>query len=235
MASRVIAIDGPSASGKSSTAGAVARALGFSHLDSGALYRGVTLVAIRAATEAGESGAGTAAPGDILREAEERGLMLRPDGGGFVTCLEGVPVEDVIRDPDVTAQVSAVAALPAVRDWVNSHLRDLVSGGIDVVVDGRDIGSVVFPEAGLKIFLTASPVTRAERRIRQRGHDVEPHGLQRESDALEARDRADSAREAAPLRQAEDAVALDGTGLTFQEQVDWIVEHARERFGITRA
>ncbi|MGH7657452.1 MAG: (d)CMP kinase, partial [Gemmatimonadales bacterium] len=153
----------------------------------------------------------------------------------FVTCLEGVPVEDMIRDPDVTAQVSAVAAVPAVRDWVNSHLRELVSGGIDVVVDGRDIGTVVFPEAELKIFLTASPVTRAERRIRQRGHDVEPRGLQRESDALEARDRADSAREAAPLRMGEDAIALDGTGLTFQEQVERIVGLARERFGITHA
>lgn len=235
MASRVIAIDGPSASGKSSTAGAVARALGFSHLDSGALYRGVTLVAIRMAAEAGEPGAGTAAAGDILREAEERGLMLRPDSAGFATCLEGIPVEGVIRDPGVTAQVSAVAALPAVRDWVNSHLRELVSGGKDVVVDGRDIGTVVFPEAGLKIFLTASPITRAERRIRQRGHDVEPHGLQRESDALEARDRADSGREAAPLRKAEDAVTLDGTSMTFQEQVDRIVELARQRFGIIGA
>lgn len=223
MASRVIAIDGPSASGKSSTARAVATALGWNHLDSGALYRGVTLVAIGAAAEA--------SPGQILRDAEERGLMLRPDGAGFVTCLEGVPVEDAIRAPDVTAQVSAVAAVPAVRDWVNSRLRALVSDGSDVVVDGRDIGTVVFPEAGLKIFLTASPDTRAERRIRQRGHEVEPERLRRESDALEARDRADSAREAAPLRQAADAVALDGTGLTFGEQVDQIVGLARKRFG----
>ncbi len=231
MASRVIAIDGPSASGKSSTARAVAHALGFSHLDSGALYRGVTLVALR------EAGVGDPLtdrePGEILRAAEDRGLMLQPDGVGFATYLEGIPVEDVIRAGDVTSRVSEIAAVPVVREWVNARLRDLVRAGSDVVVDGRDIGTVVFPAAGLKVFLTASPSIRAERRILQRGDEVEPDRLREESDRLEARDRADAAREVAPLRMAPDAIPLDGTGLTFQEQVDRIVGLARERFGTT--
>jgi cytidylate kinase len=123
--------------------------------------------------------------------------------------------------------VSAVAAVPVVREWINSRLRAMVRAGRDVVVDGRDIGSVVFPDADLKIFLTASPEARAGRRIRQRGMEVEPSRLEAEAAALAARDRADSSRVVAPLRAAEDAVQLDTTALSFAEQVSRIVELAR--------
>ena len=117
------------------------------------------------------------------------------------------------------------------RDWVNERLRALARAGHSVVVDGRDIGTVVFPEAGLKIFLTASPRTRAQRRLRQRGQDVAPADLDRETAMLAARDQADSSRPVAPLRMAPDAVALDGTSLTLDEQVAEIVRLARERVG----
>lgn len=232
MASHVIAIDGPSASGKSSTARAVARALGFVHLDSGALYRGVTLVALREMERRGLPPADPlAAIGaeTILRLAEERGLMLVPDGPGFAVYLEGEPVDSAIRREDVTANVSPVSAVPVIREWVNSHLRALVRAGTDVVVDGRDIGTVVFPDADLKVFLTAEPEARARRRLVQTGSGPTPERLATETAALAARDRADSTRSVAPLRRAEDALDLDTTNLSFEEQVAWIVKKAGER------
>jgi cytidylate kinase len=234
MKGGVIAIDGPSASGKSTTARAVAEALGFAHLDSGSLYRGVTLVAIREAARrerAGEDPLTVVGPEAILRAAEDRGLMLQPDGAGFAAYLEGEPVDQIIRDADVTARVSAVSAVPVIREWINSRLRAMVRAGRDVVVDGRDIGTVVFPDAELKIFLTATPEARAGRRINQRGNPVDPTGLETEAAALAARDQADSTRAVAPLKAAPDAVPLDTTAMAFPEQVRFIVELARPIFG----
>lgn len=233
MSGGVIAIDGPSASGKSSTARAVAETLGFAHLDSGSLYRGVTLVALREGARRGLTAAAAVAdlsPEVILRSAEDRGLMLQSDGAGFAAYLEGEPAEDALRSADVTANVSAVAAIPVVREWVNTRLRAMVRAGQDVVVDGRDIGTVVFPDADLKIFLTASPEARAGRRISQRGIAVVPEHLDAETQALAARDHADSTREVAPLRAAPDAVHLDTTRMDFSEQVRFIVDRARPIF-----
>jgi len=230
----VIALDGPAASGKSSTARAVAEALGFAHLDSGALYRGVTLVALREAARRGKAAGSplsAVAPETILRQAEDRGLMLQPDGAGFCPYLEGVPVDSEIRGTDVTANVSAVSAVPVVREWVNGRLRAMVRAGRDVVVDGRDIGTVVFPDADLKIFLTASPQARAGRRINQRGQEADDSQLEAEAAALAARDQADSTRQVAPLRAADDAVPLDTTAMSFSDQVRFIVELARPIFG----
>jgi cytidylate kinase len=229
----VIAIDGPSASGKSSTARAVAEALGFAHLDSGSLYRGVTLVGLRELARGGvEDGdpAKDLAPETLLRAAEDRGLMLQPDGAGFAAYLEGEPVDDELRSATVTSRVSAVSAMPVVREWINTRLRAMVRAGQNVVVDGRDIGTVVFPDADLKIFLTASPEARAGRRISQRGHAVEAEDLDTEAAALAARDHADSTRAVAPLRRSEDAVHLDTTAMGFNEQVSFIVDRARRVF-----
>jgi cytidylate kinase len=234
MKGGVVAIDGPAASGKSSTARAVAEALGFAHLDSGSLYRGVTLVGIREVARRGRSGddpleiVGAEA---ILRSAEDRGLMLQPDGAGFAAYLEGEPVDADIRGAEVTARVSAVSAVPVVREWINSRLRAMVRAGRDVVVDGRDIGTVVFPDAELKIFLTASPEARAGRRLTQRGGAVDAGGVEAETAALAARDAADSTRAVAPLVPALDAVPLDTTAMTFSDQVRFIVELARPIFG----
>ena len=234
MRGGVVAIDGPAASGKSSTARAVAEALGFAHLDSGSLYRGVTLVGIREAArrdKAGEDPLEVVGAEAILRAAEDRGLMLQPDGAGFAAYLEGEPVDAEIRGAEVTARVSAVSAVPVVREWINTRLRAMVRAGRDVVVDGRDIGTVVFPDAELKIFLTATAEARAGRRINQRGGALDPDGLEAEAAALTARDEADSTRAVAPLKAAPDAVPLDTTAMTFPHQVRFIVELARPIFG----
>jgi cytidylate kinase len=226
----VIAIDGPSASGKSSTADAVARALGLVHLDSGALYRGLTRVALDLA-------GADRLPADgidavvVLAEAGRRELGLKESGHGFVAWLDGRPAEDRIRTPEVTAGVSAVSAVPALREWVDRQLRAAARIGPGAVVDGRDIGTVVFPDAALKVYLIASSRARARRRLEQRGEALDEVRLSAETARLTARDEADSQRAVAPLRMASDALPLDGTDLTFAEQVDWIVGQAR-RLGL---
>ena len=224
----VVAIDGPAASGKSSTARAVAEALGFAHLDSGALYRGAALVAGRACSARSPADLDE---GAILQALRRFPLSLQSVGTGFSVTLAGEPVDDAIRGAEVTALVSAVAALPGIRAWVNGQLRAAAASGRPVVVEGRDIGSTVFPDAALKVFLTASPRARAERRLLQRGEAVAPADLERETALLAARDAADSGRAVSPLRMAPDAVTLDGTGLTFDQQVAAIVGMARERIG----
>lgn len=225
----VLAIDGPSASGKSSTARAVAEALGYFHLDSGALYRGVTLAALRELAKRGEAGADPLSldPEVMLRSAEDLGLVLHPDGVGFAAYLGGEPADVEIRGERVTSHVSPVSALPVVREWVNARLREMVRAGMNVVVDGRDIGTVVFPDAELKVFLTATPEARARRRLAQRGDDVDEAAVTREAGLLAQRDARDSSRPVAPLRQAPDAKLLDTTSMGFDQQVSWIVDQAR--------
>lgn len=224
----VIALDGPSASGKSSTARAVAQALGWSHLDSGALYRGLTLVALEIAS-ARQGRAEDLDPRTIVAAAEDRGLQLHSDGTTFIVYLDGFPKDDAIRTAEVTAHVSAISAMADIRMWVDQRMREMVHGGLSVVVDGRDIGSVVFPAAPLKIFLTATPEARASRRLSQRGQVIDPSALARESGTLAERDRKDSSRDLAPLTQAPDALLLDSTALSFEQQVEWIVARAKEK------
>lgn len=220
---RVVAIDGPAASGKSSTARAVARAIGFHHLDSGALYRALTRVAL----DAGLDAADLDVPA-LLAHAERRGLGLRPEGEDFVPLLDGAPAEHLIRTAEVTAAVSAVSAVPAVRDWANARMRALAEAGVPVVVDGRDIGSVVFPEAGLKVFLYADSVVRALRRLAQQGgREPSNEEVFAEAERLKARDKADASRAVAPLVSPPDALELDTSRLTFEEQVDGIARLAR--------
>jgi len=227
---RVIAIDGPAASGKSSTAAAVARWLGWAHLDSGALYRAVTLAVL---DNLGDEGRGT---GDgwsaqlIVALAEDLPVRLVLVGDAFRPTVAGVDVEETIRSERVTRHVSAIAAIREVRNWVNVQQREAVAGvPRGVVVDGRDIGTVVFPDAPVKVFLTASPEERARRRLAQRGSRIDPAELAREAQALAARDHADSTRPVAPLRAAADAVRLDTTDLSLDEQADRVVALARER------
>ncbi len=216
----VIAIDGPSASGKSSTGSAVARELGWVHLDTGALYRGLTRVALDEGNLSDTR--------SILASAEERGLALSRVGEEVVVLLDGVPAEPVIRSPEVTAAVSEVSALPGVRDWANTRFRAAAEGGVHLVLDGRDIGTAVFPDAPLKIFLTATPSVRARRRLEQLAAEPSPRALAETTARLTARDLADSTRTVAPLRRAPDAVELDTTALGFEEQVERIVALARQ-------
>ncbi len=236
MTLRVIAIDGPAASGKSSTARAVARRLGWAHLDSGALYRAITLAALdnlgEKAGEGGTAGEGWSAQ-RIVGLADGLPVRLVLVGDVFRPEVAGVDVEEAIRSERVTRRVSEVAAIPEVRHWVNVQQRDAAlrhhAGVAGVVVDGRDIGTVVFPDAPLKVFLTASPEERARRRLAQRGGRVDPSELRREAIALAARDQADSTRAVAPLRAAADAVMLDTTRLSLDDQVARVVALARDR------
>lgn len=216
----VIAIDGPSASGKSSTAAAVARVIGAVHLDSGALYRGLTAMALDLADRS---------PAAIIRAAEQRGLQLRQVAGELVPFLDGRDAEPRIRAPDVTDMVSEISAQAPLRDWVNACLRSAVQGTRPVVMDGRDIGTAVFPDAPVKVYLTASPETRARRRLIQRGEAPDEARLAAETARLAERDRLDSSRAVAPLRRAEDAILLDTTGMGFEEQVGEIAGIVRRR------
>lgn len=227
---QVVAIDGPAASGKSSTARAVARAIGFHHLDSGALYRALTRVAL----DAGQDPARLDVPA-VLALAERRGLALRPEGEDFVPLLDGAPAEERIRSPEVTAAVSAVSAVPEVRDWANARMRALAAAGVPIVVDGRDIGSVVFPQAKLKIFLYAKPLVRAMRRLAQRGEEATDEEIHAEADRLKARDQADRSRAVAPLISPEDAVEIDTSKMKFEEQVEGIASLARAVYGLPEA
>lgn len=222
---RVIAIDGPAASGKSSTAARVAARLGWAHLDSGALYRALTLVALD------HLGEGDWSPQRVLALAEDLPVRLVLAEHTFRPEVAGTDVEYVIRAARVTGRVSALAAIPEVRAWVNARQRAAVAGHpAGVVVDGRDIGTVVFPEAPLKVFLTAAPDERARRRLTQQGQAWDGDVVARESAVLAARDAQDAGRAVAPLRAAPDAVTLDTTRLTLDEQVDHIVALAATRF-----
>lgn len=230
MTLRVIAIDGPAASGKSSTAGLVARRLGWAHLDSGALYRAVTLAVL---DNLGASEKGSGAPWSaqqIVALAEKLPVRLVLVVDVFRPEVAGVDVEEAIRTDRVTRRVSEVAAIREVRHWVNVQQREAVLGHPEgVVVDGRDIGTVVFPDAPVKVFLTASPEERARRRLAQRGGRIDPDELRREAQTLAARDLADSTRPVAPMKPAADARLLDTTQMGLEEQVQHVLELARAR------
>jgi CMP/dCMP kinase len=219
----IIAIDGPAGSGKSSTARAVAQRLGFHHLDSGAFYRALTYAALQRGVPVRMWDSLTAA------DLEQLGVSARPADRGFTLRVEGADVADEIRSPAVTEHVSIMARVPAVRDWLMAALRGAAAHA-DLVADGRDIGTVVFPDADLKVFLVADPRERARRRLLQTGLATDDTALDREVARMAVRDRADASRETAPLKQADDARVLDTTGLSFDEQVDHIVAWARETF-----
>jgi cytidylate kinase len=212
----VIAIDGPSASGKSSTAQWVASVLGYLHVDSGSLYRAATAAAIRTGTQPAEW------TEDWILEAA-RAVTLRPGRTSFIAQIAGADAEEEIRGVDVTREVSRVAQLPRVRAWVNGRVRDAAATH-DIVVDGRDMGTAVFPDADLKVFLVADPWERARRRLTQRLErrptDAE---IAEETDRLVQRDAADATQTV----QAKDAVLIDTTYLTQPEQVNRIVALAR--------
>lgn len=207
----VIAIDGPAASGKSSTAQMVAEKLGYLHIDSGSLYRAATAAALRAERDASQW-----TEDGVLRAS--RGIELRPARTSFYPALDGHGIEEEIRGPDVTRYVSRVAQMPRVREWVNDKVR---TAALDrnVVVDGRDMGTVVFPDADLKIFLTADSRERAARRLRQRGTPTSEQMIVDETRRINERDARD-ARQTVP---APDAVIIDTTALTQLEQVERIV------------
>jgi len=218
----VITIDGPAGSGKSTTARALADRLGVRHLDSGALYRALTLAIVRAGVPEGKW--------DSLEPGELDGLdiRLRPDAGVFSVVLDGHPAGEELRSESVTRLVPVLARVPAVRTRLLALQRSALEFG-GLVADGRDMGTVVFPEAPLKVFLTASIEERARRRLAQEAKPIDPAALRAEAERLGRRDRSDSERPVAPLREAQGALVLDTTRLSFEEQVDRIVAALRAR------
>lgn len=218
---RVIAIDGPAGAGKSTVAQAVAKRLGFVRVDTGALYRGVAL----AARERGLSWQDGAALGALAGALD---LRFESGEGGPRLHIDGKDRDDELRTTDVAEGASEVSKHSEVREALLSVQRRLGEAG-GVVLEGRDIGTVVFPDAEVKVFLTASPEARADRRYR----DLGARGVEADRDELlrsiQERDKRDSTRALAPLVAAEDAVHLDSTDLSFDEVVGRIVELAQAR------
>jgi cytidylate kinase len=213
----IVAIDGPAGSGKSTVARGVARRLGLTYLDSGALYRAITLLALENQVDLSDGAA-------LGRLAEQSSLELRERDHDYVqVLLNGRDVSEQIREPRVTGASSKVAAHPEVRAVLLGKQRSLISAG-DYVIEGRDIGTVVAPDAPVKVFLTADPDVRA----RRRAAELERRGLRAEANevraAIEQRDLLDSTRSAAPLRPADDAVRLDTTDMDADEAIERVVQ-----------
>lgn len=218
----VVTVDGPAGSGKSSTARAVADALGFRHLDSGALYRALTWALL----DRGEDPDRWEALGPS--DFEDLRVRLEPTETGYDVRVGGHRVTDELRSPRVTAQVSHLARLPAAREALLDLQRQAGAYG-RLVADGRDMGTVVFPEADLKVFLVADLRERARRRLLESGaEDPASEEVASEAERLRQRDARDSGRAHAPLRKPDGAWELDTTELSFEEQVRAVVARVRQ-------
>jgi cytidylate kinase len=203
----VVAVDGPSGSGKSTVSRRLAAALGAQYLDTGAMYRAVTWAALDSGIDPQDAEA-------VAKVAGEIDLEVGTDPDAPYTRVGGTPVDRAIRGPEVTAAVSAVAAVPWVRQLLVAQQRKIIGAAGRVVVEGRDIGTVVAPDADLKVYLTASPDARAWRRSAETAADLSATAAD-----LDRRDRLDSTRAADPLQQAADAVVLDTTELGIDQVV----------------
>ena len=220
-----IAIDGPAGAGKSTLARQLARELNYCYVDTGAIYRTVGLAAQRAGVAPEDSGRVVELlPGldvDLTYGADGQQRML----------LGGEDVSQAIRQPEMSMYASRISAIPQVRDFLLQMQRDLAATR-NVIMDGRDIGTVVLPNASVKIFLTAAPETRAARRyaeLREKGMDITYEEVLTD---LMRRDENDSTRAAAPLRQAEDAVLVDTTGMNFEQSVQKLLDTVQERLSL---
>jgi cytidylate kinase len=207
----VIAIDGPAGAGKSTIASRLAKTLGYINLESGAMYRALALKSIEAGIAAED---GTA----LLALAKRSSIELVPTEAGNRVLLDQRDVSARIRERDVTDAASRVSVHPEVRQWAVSRLRAMGAEG-GVIMEGRDIGTVVFPDAEVKIFLDAAPHVREERRVTQVNAQDDPARAEKLKQALRDRDRRDSTRDTAPLKAAEDAVHIDSSTLSIEEVI----------------
>ena len=223
MSKLIIAIDGPVGSGKSTVARRVAELLGYTHLDSGAMYRSIAWKALR-------DGVALDSPAQLAALAEAARIDLVPRGGKLHVVLDGEDITDLIRTREVSHAASVVAVVPGVRHpMVAEQRRAGAHGGI--VMEGRDIGTAVFPHADLKVFLDASPEVRAERRQRELQEKGEGLELEKVLADMRERDRRDREREMSPLVRAADAIVVDNTAMDGEETARVIVLCAREKAG----
>lgn len=214
----IIVIDGPAGSGKSSTARAVADQLQIEYLDSGALYRTATLIYIDANRDQDM----------FFNLLNQKKISFRYDDQTFHVEIDGLPVTDDIRSPRVAKYVSEVAAMPQVRTFVNNLMHKAVANGI-YIAEGRDLGTAVFPDAELKFFMSAELEERARRRYEERKDDNPDLTFKEVKENIAQRDRKDSKREADPLKKAEEAIEIDTTDLTFEQQVNQICSEVKQR------
>lgn len=217
----IIAIDGPAGAGKSTIAARLARTLGYVNLESGAMYRALALEAIEKDTSFDDEAA-------LVKLADASRIQLEPTIGGNRTLLDGKDVSARIRERDVTEGASRVSVHPKVREWMVSHQRAMGADG-GVVMEGRDIGTKVFPDADLKIFLDADPVVREERRMAQ--HKIRGEIAAKVAAELRERDRRDRTRRVSPLVPADDAIVIDSTSMSEEEVLAKVEELAREKQG----
>ena len=218
-----IAIDGPAGAGKSSIAKLVSKELGYIYVDTGALYRTVGLYSIRKGIDTKDAEAVTATLGDI---EVKLGFV---DGAQHV-FLNGEDVSDAIRTPEASMGASNVSAIPAVRTFLFDLQRDIAKNN-NCIMDGRDIGTVVLPDAQIKLFLTASPEARAQRRYKELIEKGEKVEFQDVLDDINKRDYQDSHREIAPLKQAEDAILVDNSGCNLEEGTKLVLDIIEKKLG----
>lgn len=216
----IIAVDGYSSGGKSTFAKAVAAKLGYIFIDTGAMYRAVTLYAMRRGIVDDPEALVAALPQVHID------FRFNPAAGRSDVCLNGENVETEIRRIDVSSRVSAVSGIPQVRAKLVA-MQQQMGKAKGIVMDGRDIGTVVFPDAELKIFMTADPHVRAERRYKELIAKGEEVSMAEIEENIRERDRQDETREVSPLRRAEDAVLLDNSHMTVEQQMEWIDEQLR--------
>jgi len=217
----IIAIDGPAGAGKSTIASRLARKLGYVNLESGAMYRALALKAIEKDASFDDEDA-------LVNLAQESRIQLEPTMGGNRTLLDGKDVSSRIRERDVTEAASRVSVHPKVREWMVARQREMGTGG-GVVMEGRDIGTKVFPDADLKIFLDADPVVREQRRMEQQR--IKGEVAASLAADLRERDRRDRTRAASPLQAAADAVVIDSSKMTEDEVLSRVEELAKQKLG----
>ncbi len=221
MNALIIAIDGPSAAGKSTLAKRVAKDLGFTYLDTGAMYRALALKLLRERVEITNDGA----LGKLIERTE---IDLVEMGDKLRVLLDGEDVSEEIRTPEVSQMASKTSALKMVRQWMLSLQRALGQRG-NVVAEGRDIGTVVFPNAEVKIYLDAALEERARRRVEELRKAGQQASLDETLQEMKERDKRDSERDLAPLRKATDAIAIDSTTLDAESLAQQVMQHIREK------
>jgi cytidylate kinase len=224
MTTKTLALDGPAGSGKSSVSRAVAQSLGWVMLDTGAMYRAVTWAVLEARIDLND-------PAAISQQAASTTIRATTNPLNFSISANGRDITIAIRSPEVTAAVSAVSAVPDVRELLVKLQREaVVASDFGIVIEGRDIGTVVLPDSALKVFLTASPEARARRRSLEVDPNADAENIADTRRAIMARDAKDSGREHSPLKPAADSQILDTSDLTLDQVVDQLVQMAHHTY-----